>query len=110
MSREGIGNFELMVLLAVAQVGDDAYGVPIANMLQEKSGRRVLLGSVYAALVRLEAKGFVASAMGDATAARGGKAKKYFRVTARGVREIRDTQKTFDALWRGLPALKEGLS
>jgi DNA-binding PadR family transcriptional regulator len=109
MSREGIGNFELMVLLAVAQVGEDAYGVPVARMLKEKSGRAVLLGSVYAALARLEAKGLVRSVMGDATAERGGKAKKYFRMTAKGVREIRDTQKTFYALWRGLPALEGGL-
>ena len=110
MSREALGSFELMVLLAVAQVGEDAYGVPIARMLQQKSGRQVFLGSVYAALTRLEAKGFVASSMGDATAERGGKAKKYFRVTGKGVREIRDTHRTFFELWRGLPALQRGTS
>ena len=55
MSREALGNFELMVLLAVLRVGEDAYGVPIAEELEDKSGRDVLLGSVYAALDRLEA-------------------------------------------------------
>ena len=63
MSREGVGNFELMVLLAVVRAGEDAYGVPIARTIQEKSGREVYLGSVYAALARLESKGLVASAI-----------------------------------------------
>jgi hypothetical protein len=72
MSREALGNFELMVLLAVLRIGDDAYGVPVARELEEKSGRQVLLGSVYAALDRLEAKGLVKSYMGEPTPERGG--------------------------------------
>jgi PadR family transcriptional regulator PadR len=108
MSREGLGNFELMVLLAVVRVGEDAYGVPIARAIQEKSGREVFLGSVYAALARLESKGFVASSIGDPTSERGGKAKKYFRITARGLREARATQRTLVRLWRDLPELQGG--
>ncbi len=106
MSREALGNFELMALLAILRVGEDAYGVPIARELEESSGKDVLLGSVYAALDRLEGKGLVSSRVGDPTPERGGRAKKYVKVTAKGVREIRDTQRTLVRLWRGLPGLR----
>jgi len=106
MSREALGNFELMVLLAILRVGEDAYGVPIARELEESSGKDVLLGSVYAALDRLEGKGLVSSRVGDPTPERGGRAKKYVKVTGKGVREIRDTQRTLVRLWRGLPGLR----
>jgi DNA-binding PadR family transcriptional regulator len=95
-----------MVLLAILRVGEDAYGVPIARELEESSGRDVLLGSVYAALDRLEGKGLVSSRVGDPTPERGGRAKKYIKVTAKGVREIRDRQRTLVRLWRGLPGLR----
>ncbi|HEV3063497.1 MAG TPA: PadR family transcriptional regulator [Vicinamibacterales bacterium] len=108
MSREALGNFELMVLLAVLRVGEDAYGVPIARELEDTTGREVLLGSVYAALERLEAKGLIASSLGDPTPERGGRAKKYVRVTARGLRDVRETQRTLVKLWRGLPELQGG--
>ena len=108
MSREALGNFELMVLLAVLRVGEDAYGVPIARELEDKISREVLLGSVYAALERLEAKGLVASSVGDPTPERGGRAKRYFTVTAKGLREVRETQRTLVRLWRGLPELHGG--
>jgi|SRR5215471_9171841 len=108
MSRGALGNFELMVLLAVLRLGDDAYGVPIGRELEESSGKDVLLGSVYAALDRLEAKGLVATRIGDPTPERGGRAKKYFKVTAKGVRDVRDTQRTLVRLWRGLPELQGG--
>ena len=103
-----MGNFELMVLLAVLRVGEDAYGVPIARELEDKISREVLLGSVYAALERLEAKGLVASSLGDPTPERGGRAKRYFTVTAKGLREVRETQRTLVRLWRGLPELQGG--
>jgi DNA-binding PadR family transcriptional regulator len=108
MSREALGNFELMVLLAVLRVGEDAYGVPIARELEDTISREVLLGSVYAALERLEAKGLVASSLGDPTPERGGRAKRYFTVTAKGLREVRETQRTLVRLWRGLPELQGG--
>jgi PadR family transcriptional regulator, regulatory protein PadR len=108
MSREALGNFELLVLLAILRVGDEAYGVPIARELEESGGKDVLLGSVYAALDRLEAKGLAASRMGDPTPERGGRAKKYFKVTAKGLREVRDAHRTLVNLWRGLPELHGG--
>ena len=108
MSREALGHFELMVMLAVLRVGEHAYGVPVARELEETTSRNVLLGSVYAALDRLETKGLVSSSTGEPTAERGGRAKKYFKVTARGLREVRDTQRTLVKLWKGVPDLQGG--
>lgn len=108
MSREVLGNFELMVMLAVMRVGEDAYGVPIADELGMVAGRDVLLGSVYAALERLETKGMIESTLGSPTPERGGRAKKYFQVTPRGLREVRQTQSALTKLWRGLRELQGG--
>ncbi len=106
--RSHLGNFELMVLLAVIRLGDDAYGVPISHAIEDTTGREVALGSVYASLDRLEDKGLVSSTLGDPTPERGGRAKRYFRVTAKGAREARDTKQALVTLWRGLPELKGG--
>ena len=103
-----LGNFELMVLLAVIRLGDTAYGVTISLALEESTRREVALGSVYAALDRLQDKGFVTSRLGDPTPERGGRAKRYFGVTARGVREARSTRQALIALWRRLPELRSG--
>jgi len=100
-------DFELMAMLAVLRVRDEAYGVPIAREL-EAAGRRVTLGAVYLALDRLEGQGLLASTLGDATAQRGGRAKRYFRVTAVGLRAIRATQRTFVTMWQGIPELDGG--
>jgi PadR family transcriptional regulator PadR len=104
--RDYLGQFELMVLLAILQAGEDAYGVPIAREIEDTTGKEVALGSIYAALDRLEAKGLVTSEMGDPTPERGGRAKRYFHVTSKGVRQARDAQRTLSKLWRGLPQLE----
>jgi DNA-binding PadR family transcriptional regulator len=108
MARGFLGEFELVVLLALIRLGEDAYGVPISREIEERAGREVALGSVYAALERLEAKGLVTSWLGDPTAERGGRAKRYFRITASGLHEVRETQRALRNLWRGLPELKGG--
>jgi DNA-binding PadR family transcriptional regulator len=108
MPREFLGGFELLVLLALLHIGDEAYGVPISQAIEESSGREVALGSVYVALDRLEQKGFVSSKLGEPTAVRGGRAKTYFRITAKGLREVRQAQRTLVALWRGVPKLQGG--
>ena len=107
-SREFLGGFELLVLLALIRLGDEAYGVPISQAIEESSGREVALGSVYLTLDRLEAKGFVSSKLGEPTAVRGGRAKTYFRITAKGLREVRQAQRTLITLWRGVPQLQGG--
>ena len=106
MRRELLTDFELMVLLAVLRAADEAYGVAIARDIEQTTGRTVLLGAVYAALERLEQNGLVASTVGAPTAARGGRAKRFFRVTAGGLRAVKHTQKALIALWRDLPQLK----
>jgi PadR family transcriptional regulator PadR len=106
MPRDLLTDFELMILLAVLRAGDEAYGVAIARDIEHTTGRSVLLGAVYAALERLERNGQVASTVGEPTAARGGRAKRYFRVTPRGLRAVKDTQKALVALWSGIPELK----
>ena len=97
-----------MVMLALLRLGENAYGVPIARLLEESTGREVGIGSVYAALERLEGKEMVSSRLGDPTPERGGRAKRYFRVTKRGLQRVRKTQKTLVALWHGLPQLEAG--
>jgi DNA-binding PadR family transcriptional regulator len=103
MSRESLGHFELLVLLALIRVGDEAYGVPIARAIEESSGRRVILASVYNTLERLEEKGLIRSTIGQPTAERGGRAKRYFSITTAGMREVRSAKKVLTLLWRGIP-------
>jgi PadR family transcriptional regulator, regulatory protein PadR len=102
--RDYLGQFELMVLLAVISVGDEAYGVPITRELEAASGREVGIGSVYAALERLQEKSLVSSRTGDPTPERGGRAKQYFHATAMGLRAAREARRTLEHLWR--PATK----
>jgi PadR family transcriptional regulator, regulatory protein PadR len=104
--RDYLGSFELMVMLALIRIGDNAYGVPISREIEERSGREVALGSVYATLERLETKGLVSSELGEPTPERGGRAKKYFNVTAKGVREVRETQRVLMKLWPRLRQLE----
>jgi PadR family transcriptional regulator, regulatory protein PadR len=104
--RAYLGEFELMILLTVIHLGDEAYGVPISRELEKQRGRDVSVGSVYAALDRLEGKGLVASSLGDPTPERGGKAKRYFRVTKEGLRQVHETRRVLSKLWQALPELK----
>ena len=105
--RDYLGNFELMVMLALLRLGENAYGVPISKEIEE-TGREVVLGSVYATLERLAEKGLVSSDLGESTAERGGRAKRYFRVTPKGLREVRHAQAALKKLWQGLPQLAGG--
>jgi len=109
MAKRGfLGGFELLVLVALIRLGDEAYGVPISEAIEESSGRDVAIGSVYITLARLERNGLVSSKLGDATAERGGRAKTYFRITAKGLREVRQAQRTLTNLWQGVPQLRGG--
>src|SRR5215831_2931309 len=108
MAKDTLGGLELQVLLAVMRLGEGAYGVPIANAIEDASGREVAAGSIYITLDRLESKGLVASRLGEPTPERGGRAKTYFRVTGKGVQAVRAAQRTLMNLWNGVPELKEG--
>jgi PadR family transcriptional regulator PadR len=109
MPKRGyLGDFELMVLLALMRLGENAYGVPISREIEEQSGREVALGTVYAALERLEETGLVTSELGEPTAQRGGRAKRYFQITKRGLRAAREARRALINLWRGLRDLEGG--
>jgi DNA-binding PadR family transcriptional regulator len=109
MPRSGfLGGFELLVLLALIRLGDEAYGVPISEAIEESSGKEVALGSVYVTLERLERKGLVTSRLGEPTPERGGRAKTYFRVTAKGLRAVKQAQRTLVSLWKNVPQLEGG--
>ena len=101
-----LGEFELMIMLVLIRLQDEAYGVPISKELLRVTGRDVSLGSVYAALERLERKDFVTSSLGDPTPERGGRAKRYFRVTKSGLRAVRSTRAALIKLWRGVPSFE----
>jgi len=105
---DNLGEFELTVILGLLRLGEEAYGVPIAREIEVSADREVGIASVYAALDRLERKGFVSSRRGEPTPERGGRAKRFFRVTALGLRRVRKTQRTLIRLWQGLPQLKGG--
>lgn len=106
LKRTFLGQMELMVLLALVRLGDDAYGVPISKELRNTAGTEVALGRVYAALERLEQKKFVLSTLGDSTPERGGRAKRYFRVTPRGLRALQATRTALTNLWSGMARLE----
>jgi PadR family transcriptional regulator PadR len=108
--REFLGGFELLVLLALIRLGDGAYGVPISDAIEESSGREVAIGSVYITLGRLEANGLVSSRLGEPTAERGGRAKTFFRITAKGLREVRQARRTLMNLWGGVRQLEGGVA
>jgi PadR family transcriptional regulator PadR len=105
-----LGEFELMILLTIIRLGDDVYGVPLSRELAVVRGRDVSVASVYAALDRLELKGLIASSLGESTPERGGRAKRYFRVTEQGLRSVRETRRVLSKLWKSLPSTGGGLS
>jgi PadR family transcriptional regulator, regulatory protein PadR len=105
-----LGEFELLVMLTIIRLGEDAYGVPIAREIEQQTGRSVAFGTVYATLERLQKKAFVSSNLGDATPERGGRAKRYFRPTSVGLRKVQETKQSLIRLWHGLRELEGGVA
>jgi PadR family transcriptional regulator, regulatory protein PadR len=99
---ETLGEFEHLVLLAVARLGDDAYGMRVRREISERTGREAAIGAVYATLERLAAKGFVTGSVSDPTPERGGRAKRSFHLTGAGIEALRRTQQDLAAMMRGL--------
>jgi DNA-binding PadR family transcriptional regulator len=104
MSEKHPTDVEQQILLAVWRLEDEAYGVPIQDELERLTGRTVTAGALYTTLVRLEAKGWLRSSMGDPTPERGGKAKRYFSITPSGARALQVAREAMDRLWEGLDA------
>src|SRR5436853_7207192 len=95
-----LGDVELLVLSALVRLGPEAYGVSIAREIEDQGRRLIALGSIYSALERLEKKKYVLSELGEATAARGGRAKRYFRITATGLPEATAARPAVVRMWR----------
>jgi DNA-binding PadR family transcriptional regulator len=104
--EETLGSLEHIVLLAVMRLGENAYGIMVRREIERATGRDLSIGAVYATLVRLESKGFIRSSTGEPTAERGGRAKRYFRVTADGKRTLQNTQELIRKMSAGLKALQ----
>lgn len=102
MARDGLGEFEQRVLLAILRLDAESYSVPIVLELEERIGKSVAPAAVYIALRRLEEKGFVSSWMGDPTPERGGKARRYVKLEAAGALALREARSTADRMWQGL--------
>jgi PadR family transcriptional regulator PadR len=99
---ETLGAFEQAVLLALVQLGDGAYGRAIFKQVQERLQREIAAGAVHATLERLEGKGLVLSRLGSGTDIRGGRARRYYRVSAAGIRALNDAREAVESLWRGI--------
>jgi DNA-binding PadR family transcriptional regulator len=102
-----LGEFEQMVLLAVLQLGEGAYAVPIRRELASRAHRRVARGALYTALERLEAKRCLRSRMSDPLPERGGRSRRYFTVTPLGLASLRASRAAMMNLSRGLESLLE---
>jgi DNA-binding PadR family transcriptional regulator len=102
MSRESLGEFEQLVLLAILQLDADAYGVPIVDEIQRRTGRAVAPAAVYITLRRLEQKGLVRSWKSDPTPEPGGKARRCVSVTRAGLASLRESRRVIDRMWQGL--------
>lgn len=100
-----LGEFEQIVLLAVLRLGGEAYGVTIRAEIGKRTGREIARGALHTTLDRLEEKGCLSSRMGDPTPQRGGRAKRYYTVTALGIASVTEAQRAFRNLLEGLPIL-----
>jgi DNA-binding PadR family transcriptional regulator len=96
-----LGEFEHLILLAVYRLGADAYGVPVIREVEERTGRTVTQAAAYLTLRRLEEKGFIRSKLGEPTAERGGRAKRYFEITGAGTTQLRDSRAALAKMWEG---------
>ncbi len=97
--KQYLGEFEHIVLLAILALKDDAYGVTIRRHIKSCAERDVSIGALYSTTDRLENKGLLTSSKSGASAARGGKAKRYFQITTAGINELRATKNQIERLW-----------
>jgi DNA-binding PadR family transcriptional regulator len=104
MKGDRLGEFEELTLLAVCALKGETYGVPVQQYIEKAAGRNVTMGAVYAALARLEDKGYVRSVLGPPTQVRGGKRKRLFEATADGTRTLKDLRRVRDRMWNAIEA------
>lgn len=100
-----LGEFEHLVLLSIHHLTTNAYGVTIRQHLKKTIDREVSIGALYSTAERLEKKGYISSKKGEAKAERGGKAKRYFTLTAQGITSLAETKSKLELMWNTLPEL-----
>lgn len=105
MKKFQLGEFEEIVLLTIAVLYKEAYGVAIKKEIEERLSRNVSMGAMHTALGRLEEKGYIESYEGEATEQRAGRPKKYFQMTGLGKKALEYTKETRDQLWRAIPKI-----
>lgn len=103
MRRTYLGEFEEVILLMVAILDGEAYGVTVSQELEKQTGRQVTFGTVHNTLIRLEEKGFVNSSLGGATQERGGRRKRFFTLTVAGSHALQEVQQLRHQLWQLVP-------
>ncbi len=96
-----IGEFEELVLLTIANLAGDAYGVAILNDISERANRKLSIGALHSTLTRLEEKGYISSYLGEPTNERGGRRKRYFELTDSAIVELQNMKALRDQLWAG---------
>lgn len=105
-SRDYLGEFEHIVILALLRLEDGAYGVSVRQEIELRAKREVSIGAVYATLDRMETKGYVRSHLGESTPQRGGRRKRFFRATAKGVAAVSRTQLVLRSMAAGLELIR----
>jgi PadR family transcriptional regulator, regulatory protein PadR len=103
--RSSLGEFEELVMIIVAILGDKAYGVAVQEEIKKQSGREISISAIHSVLTRLEQKNYLLSWMGGQTDERGGRRKRYFKLTGSGKQALRDLKKLRDDLWKLLPEI-----
>ena len=97
-----LGEFEQLVILALLQLGDEAYGMTVRREIEERAGRKVSLGAIYATLDRLENKGLIRSHLGSSDVNRRGRARRFFQVEGTGKQVLKQTLDAIDRMRSGL--------
>ena len=108
MTKQAITELELLVMLSVLHCGEEAYGVPILEELRRRSGRKVLRPAVYEVLRRLETSGLLVAEKGEPIPERGGRARKYYALTARGREAVATARHSWDRMWEGIEMPADG--
>ena len=102
MGRDTLGEFEHQLLLAILQLGGEAYSVPLVNELEERTGREVAQAAVFIVLSRLEKKGLLTSRLDDHAVKQTGRVRRYFRPTPEALRRLKASRRALVRLWEGL--------
>lgn len=105
-----LGRLELAALLAVARLGDDAYGLAVRHDLAARTGRDHSVGAVYTTLQRLEDKGFLTSYASEPLPVRGGRSRRHYEITGAGARALREAERSVAAMWAGVGSLRPRLA